>query len=254
MDGKAIQNKALSSFSFTPIYGEFGYDPPNWQENLELVGASSHEIFVSFSSRDVSAAEALVTGLESAGLRCWLSARDHPVGRDGYAEAIMSAISQSQLFLIVLSHDSLESDHVKNELAQATNQRKTILPVRLAECPPRLPASFQYHLERYQQVDLSRQDREQVVHHALRLLEVKPLAQPGPAAATTSVVDSAAVARASKRFDVLLESAVSDGRLTATEVEELTELALEACLCESSEQALSLVTDRARALRPDISI
>jgi hypothetical protein len=53
---------------------------------------------------------------------------------------------------------------------------------------------------------------------------------------------------------VLLESAVSDGRLTATEVEELTELALEASMCESSEQALSLVTDRARALRPDISI
>ncbi|MFZ9882507.1 MAG: protein-L-isoaspartate O-methyltransferase family protein, partial [Phycisphaerales bacterium] len=44
-NGSAVENKALATFSFTPIYGEFGFDPPNWQENLNLVGQESHEVF-----------------------------------------------------------------------------------------------------------------------------------------------------------------------------------------------------------------
>jgi protein-L-isoaspartate O-methyltransferase len=254
MDGKAIRNQALSSFLFTPIFGEFGFDPPNWQENLELVGATSIDVFISYSTRDQESCSRIAEELEAAGLRCWYSARDHPLSRDGYAEAIISAIEETQLFVILLSHDSLESAHVSNELAQATNRRKAILPVRLRECPPRLTKSFQYHLERHQHVDLATQDGAQVVGHALALLQRRQ----AKSADSHDIPDEGVLPGGpdtlTERFRALLDAALADGRITVTELEELCQRAIEANLAGTEAEARQLVIARARAAHPDVAI
>lgn len=169
-NGSAVENRAMSTFLFTPIYGEFGFDHPNWTENLSLVGQEGHDVFVSYSTRDQVECDRIVAALEASGLRCWQSARDHPVGKDGYESAIMEALRGAQLVLIVLSHESVRSVHVQNELTNATNLRKPMLPVKLEECPMRLPANFQYHLERYQQFDVMEHSLEKVAGAALTLL------------------------------------------------------------------------------------
>jgi protein-L-isoaspartate(D-aspartate) O-methyltransferase len=169
-NGAAVENQSMSTFIFTPIYGEFGFDPPNWTENLTLVGQEGHDVFVSYSTRDQEHCEQVVRALETSGIRCWQSARDHPVGKGGYETAIMDALRKSQLVLVLLSHDSVQSMHVQNELTNATNLRKPMLPVKLPECPLRLPSGFQYHLERYQQFDLLDHSLEKVVGAALTML------------------------------------------------------------------------------------
>lgn len=273
MDGKAIRNTALSSFVFTSIYGEYGYDPPNWQENLQLVGASTHDAFISFSSRDESAARAIVDELERHGVRCWMSSRDltqaSHLSKDGYAPAIMSAIREAELFLILLSHDSLESEHVKNELGQATDQKKVMLPVRLEACPPRLPDSFQYHLNRHQTVDLARQPLSDCVRHALALLgwsAAAPLgsvpagrAMDGPAArGAETPSESIAMHRSpedlAEAFRLQLVAAVSDGHLSQQELDALCAMAMGRGDVKDVDAARTMVIAQARALAPSVII
>ncbi len=216
-NGKAVDNQELSSFSFTPIFGEFGYDPPNWTEDLHLVGQQAHDVFVSYSTKDQEDCDRIVKAFEAVGLRCWMSARNHPVGKDGYEQAIMEALKGARLFLIVLSHQSVASDHVKNELTNATSLRKTILPLRLSECPNRLPANFQYHLERHQQFDCDKHPMQQVLAAALQLLGSSAPDGQRPMPAAQPIVAPASESRRAA-FDALLEEALADGRLTQAEL------------------------------------
>jgi|GEM_PF-3538142 len=218
-NGAAVEHKAMSTFSFTPLYGEYGFDPPNWQDNLNLVGQEGHEVFISYSTKDQRECHQLVAALEEAGIRCWMSGRDHPVGRDGYESAIMTALQRSKLFVIILSHHSVGSDHVKNEITNATDLRKVMLPVRLEECPMRLPNAFQYHLGRHQQFDLAEHSLERIASAALQLLERRP---PRAADATTNAYKppeprSEQVGVGENEFDETIRFVLRDGRITKSE-------------------------------------
>lgn len=273
MDGKAIKNTALSSFVFTPIYGEFGFDPPNWQENLQLVGASTHDAFISFSSRDEVTARAIVDEFERSGVRCWMSCRDlataSHLSTDGYAQAIMSAIREAALFVVLLSHESLESPHVKNELGQATDQKKLMLPIRLEACPPRLPDSFQYHLNRHQTVDLARQPMSEGVRHALALLGWSSPAPVAPAPTGRTIDDPPTDAEPPRSETITIEksphehaeafrsqlaAAVADGHLTQQELDALCALAMGTGTAKDLQSARSMVIAQARVLAPSVVI
>lgn len=256
---KAIENKALSSFVFTPIFGEFGFDPPNWQDDLNLLESATHEVFISYSSKDASDCDSILKELEGTGIRCWQSSRDHPVDKGGYEAAIMEALKRARLFLIILSHESVASDHVKNELTNAVTLRKAILPVRLVECPARLPASFQYHLERYQQFDLERHTHADIVTAAGQLLgaSANPAARPSsrPGAESAARPEPAAQNNRDKheRFDRLLEICLQDGAITRVEMEMLLAEAVDCFNCPDKESARNLVITMARQARPDLT-
>ncbi len=241
-NGNAVENRAMSTFSFTPIYGEYGFDPPNWQENLDLVGQEGHDVFVSYSTRDQEECDRLVATIESAGIRCWQSARDHPVGKDGYEAAIMNALQRAKVFLLVLSHHSVESDHVQNELTNATNLKKPMLPVKLEECPMRLPPRVQYHVERHQQFDLAHHDVEKVTAAALQLLGER---QKG----TGSI--AAPEAADTRELDETIEFVLRDGRVSRNEMLLLLEQARRVWPTTAESELRLLVRSRVLANAPE---
>ena len=47
----------------------------------------SHDIFVSYSSKDKAVADAIVSALENSGLRCWVAPRDVKPGAIGVIQS-----------------------------------------------------------------------------------------------------------------------------------------------------------------------
>ena len=95
-----------------------------------------HHIFISYSSKDRSVADAVCAGLESSGLRCWIAPRDIDFGARFEAE-IVNAIKGSSAMVLLFSGHANASDGVLNEVRIAYNQKgMLIIPLRIENVPP----------------------------------------------------------------------------------------------------------------------
>jgi hypothetical protein len=94
-----------------------------------------HDIFISYSHEDKPVADAICAALESGNIRCWMAPRDVLPGQN-YPSAIIQAIEQSRLMIIVFSSKSNTSDHVIRELSKAVSQGIIIIPFRIEDVPP----------------------------------------------------------------------------------------------------------------------
>jgi hypothetical protein len=65
----------------------------------------AHDVFISYSSKDMAAGEAVCTALEGRGLRCWIAPRDIIPGI-GWAKSIVRAIGQSRIMVLVFSENA----------------------------------------------------------------------------------------------------------------------------------------------------
>ena len=106
--------------------------------------------FISFASPDARVAAALCAALEAAGVSCWIAARDIRAG-DFYADAIVQAISDCELLVLVLSAHSSGSPHVLREVERASSKHKPLIAVRTDTTP--LPPSLEYFLSATQWLD-----------------------------------------------------------------------------------------------------
>jgi hypothetical protein len=88
----------------------------------------AHNIFISYSSVDKIVADAVCATLENRKIRCWIAPRDVLPGVS-YAEALIEAINQSHLFVLVLSKNSNNSLQVMWEVEQAVKKGIQILPL-----------------------------------------------------------------------------------------------------------------------------
>lgn len=79
---------------------------------------AQNTVFISFSSKDEKLATEIHDFLESRGISCWISSKDIPTG-SVWAEAIMNAMRNSSIFLLVLTENSNESSHVFREVTNA---------------------------------------------------------------------------------------------------------------------------------------
>lgn len=93
----------------------------------------AHDVFISYSSKNKIAADAICAGLEARGIRCWFAPRD--VGAGNYGEAILIGIEGCRVLVLVFSHDSNISKAVLREAERAMTYGKTIIPFRLADVP-----------------------------------------------------------------------------------------------------------------------
>ena len=105
-----------------------------------LVG---HEVFISYSSDDVEAAEAVCERLEAEGLNCWIAPRNIMAGLK-WSEAIIDALDQAKVMLLVLSASSIKSPQVEREVERAANRQLPIIPLRIHDVP--LSKSLQYFI------------------------------------------------------------------------------------------------------------
>ena len=101
-----------------------------------------HLVFLSHNSKDHAIANALCHYLEEAGIRCWIAPRD--IHHTDWADSIMEGLKQADIFVVIVSKNSIESPEVAKEVTEATRSCEYILPFKIDEeiLNPRL----QYHL------------------------------------------------------------------------------------------------------------
>jgi hypothetical protein len=92
----------------------------------------SHDVFISHSSLDKLAADAICHGLEARGVRCWIAPRDQLAGR-AYGEQITAAITSARVMVLVFSDNVNNSQAVLNEINIAVGANVTIVPFRIAK-------------------------------------------------------------------------------------------------------------------------
>lgn len=113
------------------------------------------QVFISYSRRDEEDVRLLVQKLEGAGHKVWLD-RSAIQGGAKWQEEIVRGIGRADVFVIILSQRSIESENVEKELGLAYVLNKAILPVMLHRIviPPRL----EYALAQLETIDMSVQD------------------------------------------------------------------------------------------------
>lgn len=95
----------------------------------------AHDVFISYSSKDKSVADAVCATLEGRRIRCWIAPRDVPPGIP-YAAALVKAISASKVFVLVFSEGSNSSGAVMREVEEAVDNGIPIIPFRIEDIQP----------------------------------------------------------------------------------------------------------------------
>ena len=105
------------------------------------------QVFISYSSKDEAQAITIVDLLESQDIHCWIACRNLPAGAS-FPSEIPPVIRECPVFLLLLTHNSIQSMDVLNELTLASRYKKQhsklILPLLLEDVA--LPDAFDYHL------------------------------------------------------------------------------------------------------------
>lgn len=94
----------------------------------------NHDVFISYSSQDMEAAQAICHVLEQNEIRCWMAPRNIPPGSD-YGDVIDEAIKACKAVVVLFSETAATSQWVKGELNIAFEEQKTIIPFRLDKTP-----------------------------------------------------------------------------------------------------------------------
>ena len=94
----------------------------------------SHDVFISYSSKDSTAAQAICHCLEQNNIRCWIAPRNITPGAE-YGDLIDEAIKQAKVVVVLFSERSAVSPWVNGEMNIAFEEQKTIIPFRLGKSP-----------------------------------------------------------------------------------------------------------------------
>ena len=77
----------------------------------------SPPVFISYSSKDQSIADLLVSALEQKNISSWIATKSIQEG--SYAKQIIQGIRNAKIFVVLLSKNSIASEQVKNEIDRA---------------------------------------------------------------------------------------------------------------------------------------
>ena len=109
----------------------------------------SHQVFISFSSKDIKLAEKIYDRLRKNGITCWISSKNIPAGAD-YQACIVDAINQATIVVLIFSTHANSSNEIAKELSLAS--KKILIPTRIEDVLPQ--GAFQYQLSNRQFIDL----------------------------------------------------------------------------------------------------
>jgi TolB-like protein len=115
-------------------------------------GIATRTVFLSYASQDADIANTVCRELESRGIRCWIAPRDVAPGAL-YADAIVRAINESRVLVVVLSQSAVASSHVGREIERAASKRKPIIALRVDTAP--LSPELEYFLSNCQWIDVA---------------------------------------------------------------------------------------------------
>ena len=116
-------------------------------------------VFISYSSKDELAVERLTEIMEEMNVAYWKAPQMIPAGSN-YAREIPRAISECEVFLLVLSKRAQESIWVEKEIDSAVCNRKNIIPFQIDEAP--LNEMFRFYLNNVQTISYYRRQEQAI--------------------------------------------------------------------------------------------
>lgn len=100
-----------------------------------------HDVFISYSSHDKAIADAICSKLENSNIRCWIAPRDILPGIE-FGEAIINAIADCRILLLVFSAKANDSPYIRKEVERAVGKGKIIIPFRIEDILPTKAMEF----------------------------------------------------------------------------------------------------------------
>lgn len=93
------------------------------------------DAYICHSPNDGPAADTVCRTLEANAIRCWIASRDL-MASENWVNAVMQAIDQSRMVVLVMSARALASRQVLAELSRAANQRLPVVTLRVDDAAP----------------------------------------------------------------------------------------------------------------------
>ena len=93
------------------------------------------DVFISYSSKDATAANAACAALEAAKIRCWMAPRDILPGAL-WGASIVRAINECRVMVLIFSGNANGSAQVHREVDQAFGNGKAVVPLRIEDVRP----------------------------------------------------------------------------------------------------------------------
>jgi WD40 repeat protein len=155
------------------------------------VVADAQVAFFSYCREDSNFALRLAEDLKTSGALVWIDQLDIEPGKE-WDNAIEKAVTQCQRMLLILSPASVSSRNVRNEIAFALDEQKSILPILYQDCTVPL------QLRRIQSIDF-RADYARGLKVLLKAFGVPGASQPitsAHAEAPAKLLDSDTIKRA----------------------------------------------------------
>lgn len=128
----------------------------------------AHDVFISYSNKDKTIADAVCAKLEEQKIRCWIAPRDIPAGKN-FAESIIKAINESKVFVLIWSGNTNTSEHILNEINQAFDQSVIIIPFRIENVEPTL--AMRYYFGRTHWLDALTPPLENHIGTLIRIID-----------------------------------------------------------------------------------
>jgi hypothetical protein len=110
----------------------------------------AHDLFISYEKSDRPVVDYICAALERHGVRCWYAPRDLPAGSND-ALAIIRALRECRLLLLVHSRAANHSALVQREVERATSLGIPILPLRTENLP--YSEEFEFFLSKIPSLD-----------------------------------------------------------------------------------------------------
>lgn len=130
----------------------------------------AHDVFISYSSKNKTTADAICHVLEEHEIKCWIAPRDI-VGGEKYGDVIEEAIKGCKVFVIIFSEESRISPWVESELNLAFTDRRTIVPFKIdssvLEGEMRLILNNKHWIEAYPNPELKFKDLIEAVSRSI---------------------------------------------------------------------------------------
>jgi hypothetical protein len=107
----------------------------------------SHDVFISFSSKDIETAHRIHDGLAERRISSWISSKNIPVGGN-YQIEIPNALKTAKVMVLVFSKNANSSGEVGTEYSLASQYGLTVMPLKIDDAQP--TGAFEYILGRHQ--------------------------------------------------------------------------------------------------------
>jgi hypothetical protein len=129
----------------------------------------THDVMISYATRDKSVATAICAALEAHKIRCWIAPRDVEPG-ENYGSSIIHAIDAARIMVLVFSSAANASRPVANELEHAAFNKASlkIIPFRIEDVA--ISSSLALFLKTVQWLDAVQKSRKAAIRELVELV------------------------------------------------------------------------------------